>query len=155
MINNMEICKICKKELPKDSFELIKRKYRSHICRGCRSQKEAVRTRRKRKIKFSRAWFNRRFCRLKQHARNRNIKFELNFEDFCRIRTYKNEKCFYCGTTRGPFSIERLDNAKGYNVSNCVVACWRCNKMKSKDFTMEEMKILGKALRKIDKTRKV
>ena len=44
---------------------------------------------------------------------------------------------------------------KGYSVSNCAVACWRCNKLKSKDFTMEEMKILGRALRKIDKLRMV
>jgi len=151
----METCKICKKELPEHSFELIRGKWRSHICRYCRSKREAARTIRKRKIKFSRAWFDRRFCRLRRNARDRNIKFELTFEEFCRIRTYKNERCFYCGTTRGPFSIERLDNTKGYTISNCVVACWRCNKMKSKDYTMEEMRILGGALRKIDQMRNI
>jgi hypothetical protein len=149
----MKICKVCKKELPEDSFYLNRGKYRLHTCKYCLSKRETTRTLQKRKIKFSRAWFRRRFCRVKRNAKDKNKKFELTFEEFCRIRTYKNEKCFYCGTTRGPFSIERLDNVKGYSVSNCVVACWRCNKMKSKDFTMEEMKILGRALRKIDKLR--
>ncbi len=150
----MKKCKICKKELSEESFYLNKG-YRLNICKKCISEWETVRTSQKRKIKFSRAWFGRRFCRLKRNAKDRNRKFELTFEEFCRIRTYKNEKCFYCGTTHGPFSIERLDNAKGYSVSNCVVACWRCNKMKSKDFTLEEMKILGRALRKIDKMRNI
>ena len=150
----MKICKICKKELPEDSFYL-NRGYRLHTCKYCLSKREVARTSRKRKIKFSRTWLRRRFDRIKRNARDRNKKFELTFEEFCQIRTYKNEKCFYCGTTRGPFSIERLDNDKGYNVSNCVVACWRCNKMKSKDYTMKEMKILGRALRKIDKMRNI
>lgn len=151
----MKICKICKKELPEDFFGLTMGGHRLNIWKHCRSKREAARTLQKRKIKFSRAWFRRRFCRVKRNARDRNKKFELTFEEFCRIRTYKNEKCFYCGTTREPFSIERLDNAKYYTVSNCVVACWRCNKMKSKDFTMEEMQILGRALRKINKMRNI
>jgi len=149
----MRICKICKKELPENMFPLSRGKYRLYRCKKCLSKREAARNRWKRKIKFSRAWFRRRFDRLKRNAKDRNKKFELSFEEFRHIRTYKNEKCFYCGTFRDPFSIERLDNTKGYNISNCVVACWRCNKMKSKDYSMEEMQILGRALRKIDKIR--
>jgi len=147
----MKICKVCKKELPEDSFYFVGmgKRWRGNICKKCSNKK----TLQRRKIKFSRAWFRRRFCRLKRNAKDRNRKFELTFKEFCRIR--KNEKCFYCRTIRGLFSTERLDNTKGYSVLNCVVACWRCNKMKSKDFTMEEMKILEKALRKIDKLRNI
>ena len=151
----MAVCKICKKELPEDFFDLIRGKYRLHTCKHCRSKRETARTHYKRKIKFSRAWYRRRFERLKWNAKHRNKKLELTFEEFCRLRPYKNEKCFYCGTTSGLFSIERLDNTRGYTISNCVIACWRCNKMKSKDFTVEEMKILGRKLRKIDKIRNI
>ena len=147
----MKTCKVCKKRLTEDAFYFVGagKRWRGNVCKKCNNKK----TLKKRKIKFSRAWFRRRFCRLKRNAKDRKRKFELTFEEFCRIRTYKNEKCFYCGTTNGLFSIERLDNEKGYSVSNCVAACWRCNKMKSKDFSTEEMKVLGKALRKIDKMR--
>ncbi len=149
----MKTCKVCKKELIEELFPLNRGKYRLNTCKKCLSKRESIRTLQKRKIKFSRAWYRRRFDRTKRNAKDRNKKFELSFEEFCRIRTYKNEKCFYCGSIRGLFSIERLDNMKGYNVQNCVVACWRCNKIKSKDYTMEEMKILGRALGRIDKIR--
>ena len=151
----MKICKICKKELSEDSFYLNRGKYRLHTCKYCLSKRETARTLQKRKIKFSRSWFSRRFNRFKRNAKDRNKKFELTFEEFCHLRTYKKEKCFYCGTTNGLFSIDRLVNAKGYTISNCVIACFRCNKIKSKDFTMEEMKILGRVLRKIDKRRDI
>ena len=148
----MKICKICKKEFPIESFYL-NRGYRLHTCKFCITKREVARTLRKRKIRFSRDWFSRKFYRLRRHAKDRNKKFELTFEEFCRIRTYKNERCLYCETIHGPFSIERVDNTKGYSTSNCAVACWRCNKMKSKDYTTKEMHILGAALRKIDRMR--
>lgn len=148
----MKVCKICKKNLPENFFYTIKQgKYRLNRCSKCLSKRSVALIMKKRKIKFSREWFKRRFDRLKRNARDRNKKFYLTFEDFCKIRTYKNEKCFYCNsTTNIPFSIERLNNKIGYTVQNCVVACWRCNKMKSKDYTSKEMKILGRTLRKID-----
>lgn len=149
----MKICKVCKQALPENSFPLNRGKYRLHTCKACLSKRAVAWTMKARKIKFSRAWFNRRFFRLKRNAKDRGKEFDLTVEEFCRIRTYKNEHCFYCRTSRGTFSIERVDNAKGYSVQNCVVACWRCNKMKSKDYTEREMKILGNALRRIDQMR--
>ncbi len=151
----MKICKVCKKELPEDSFYLNRGKYRLHTCKYCLSKRATAYTIRKRKIRFSRAWYRRRFERFKRRAKDRGIKFELTFEEFCHLRAYKDEKCFYCGITNGPFSVDRLDNTKGYSVSNCVVACFRCNKIKSSEFVAEEMKILGRALRKIDEMRNI
>ena len=150
-----KICKDCRQELSENSFPLNRGKYRLHTCRSCLSKKSTAWTIKARKIKFSRAWFTRRFFRLKRNAKDRGKKFDLTIEEFCKIRTYKNEHCFYCGTSQDPFSIERVDNAKGYSVQNCVVACWRCNKMKSRDYTAVEMQILGEALRKIDHMRGV
>lgn len=151
----MKKCKVCEKELPEESFYLNRGKYRLHTCKYCLSKRATAYALRKRKIRFSRAWYRRRFERFKRHAKCRNIKFELTFEDFCHLRTYKKEKCFYCRTTKSPFLIDRMDNTKGYSLSNCVVVCLRCNKMKSNEFTAEEMKILGRALRKIDKIRNI
>jgi len=149
----MKICKVCKRRLSEDSFYFVGsgKRWRGNTCKKCNNKKIIQ----KRKIKFSRAWFRKRFGRLKRNAQDRNKKFDLTFEEFCCIRTYKDEVCFYCGTNQGLFSIERLDNEKGYNVLNCTVACWRCNKIKSRDFTMEEMKIIGKALKKVDEMRNI
>ena len=40
----------------------------------------------------------------------------------------KND-CFYCGKP-GPNGIDRVDNNKGYELSNCVPCCKHCNYVK-------------------------
>lgn len=149
----MKICKVCKREFPEEFFYLNRGKYRLNTCRKCLSKRSSELVISQRKIKFSRRWYRRRFERLKESAKRMNRKFELTLKDFLRLRTYKNEKCFYCGTTTGLFSIDRFNNDEGYIFSNCVVACWQCNKIKSDDYTAEEMKIIGRALKKIDRAR--
>jgi len=148
-----KICKICKKRLPEEGFYLNRGRYRLNRCKKCLSKRSVAFTLKNRKIKFSRTWFKKRFDRLRRSARVKGKKFELAFEEYRKLRTYKNEKCFYCGITEGLFSIDRMDNNEGYILSNCVVACWRCNQIKSKDYTAEEMKILGRAFRRVNKLR--
>ena len=75
----------------------------------------------------------------------------------------QNPACFYCSITPseiekikhthifwgnyGGLTIDRTDSTKGYDKDNLVLACMRCNRIKSNIFTYDEMVIIGKMLR--------
>jgi uncharacterized Fe-S cluster-containing MiaB family protein len=73
----------------------------------------------------------------KKGAKRRNILFLLTKEQFLNI---VSGSCYYCGVlssrvkiapgNNGNFmfnGIDRLDNAKGYVLGNCVACCYQCN----------------------------
>lgn len=63
-------------------------------------------------------------------------------------------KCEYCGNASwGKLGCDRIDNDKPHTKDNCICACTRCNTVRGNKFTVEEMKIIGKAIRKIEKIR--
>lgn len=85
--------------------------------------------------------------RYKSGAKNRNLAFELTYEE---CGALFKQSCYFCGkppsnkhTPRHrrkhgePIpvyyynGIDRLDSAKGYVAGNCVPCCWQCNKQKS------------------------
>ena len=101
---------------------------------------------------------------LKQIAKKRRKDFSLLYTDYLNF-TFQQD-CFYCGdrilwVARGRCSrkekppkgyltknLDRKDNTKGYSVENCVVCCGRCNKVKGRFLSFEEMVEVGKILRK-------
>ena len=84
---------------------------------------------------------------LKDH---RKIINTISYKDFLNFTKQKN--CHYCldkikwnayPTVKGKFIsnayfLDRKDNAKGYNVENCVVCCTKCNIAKGNRYTYEE-----------------
>jgi 5-methylcytosine-specific restriction endonuclease McrA len=97
---------------------------------------------------------------IKFGAKKRIIDFNLEKENF--IKWYNNQKqeCYYCSRTleeikkdnkesylfKSRLSIDRKDNKKGYELNNIVLACGRCNHIKSNYFTAQEMLKIGKVL---------
>lgn len=80
-------------------------------------------------------------------AKDRNLSFEISKEDF---RSLIEKECFYCGkepeihytskNLRGKYKwngVDRVDNTKGYSLSNCVPCCKQCNFSK-RDLKQEE-----------------
>ena len=62
---------------------------------------------------------------------------------------------FYGGKKRGGIlEVDRKDNARGYEIDNCVLACAVCNNAKSDKFTYEEFKMVGNTIGKIWRERK-
>jgi hypothetical protein len=72
-----------------------------------------------------------------KHAEERNLSFELSFEQFLEL---SQKNCYYCGLepsninksnfNNGDFiynGIDRVDNTKGYTIENCVSSCRPCN----------------------------
>jgi hypothetical protein len=83
----------------------------------------------------------------KRHARDRNLVFDLSYEDFASLII---QPCYYCGCglsnikiTKNykqgfPYNgIDRIDSAVGYNITNVVPCCKMCN-LSKKDLSKEE-----------------
>jgi len=83
----------------------------------------------------------------KRKATERNSEFCLTKEQFKKLT---KQNCFYCGTkphnslnhtgSNGGYvynGIDRINNAKGYIVGNCIPCCKKCNWMK-KTYTQQE-----------------
>jgi hypothetical protein len=91
----------------------------------------------------------------KRHARNRNLVWELSYEQ---VEKIINSPCYYCGTEKSNHKvtknckagfdhngIDRVDSAKGYLPDNVVPCCKTCNKAKGnmtqQDFIMWAQKV--------------
>lgn len=68
-------------------------------------------------------------------ARRASLDFSISREQFKKLIV---DSCYYCGELPGPHvflgmaynGIDRVDNNKGYDVSNLVTCCADCNLMK-------------------------
>ena len=68
----------------------------------------------------------------RNHANERGFAFPITKEEFASIAM---QPCAWCGThadesLRGFHGIDRVDNSRGYEVSNCVSCCKWCNRAK-------------------------
>lgn len=83
---------------------------------------------------------NKLFGQYKRQAKNRNLSFEINKEEFIEIT---KKDCYYCGykpnqiwhspKLNGDYvynGIDRLDNSVGYAKNNIVPCCKICNQAK-------------------------
>lgn len=95
------------------------------------------------------------FSSYKSQCKVAKKEFLLNFEEF---KNLVNNNCYYCGEypSKDRFignksikkslnGIDRVDNNKGYIISNCVSCCTTCNFMKKtlkkEDFLNQVVKI--------------
>jgi hypothetical protein len=83
---------------------------------------------------------NRRFSHAQGMAKQRNIVWTLDFTDYSALI---DEPCFYCQYQLGApvetgSGLDRLDNAKGYELGNVVSCCQHCNEIKMDKLTPEE-----------------
>ena len=65
--------------------------------------------------------------------------------------------CFYCGLDNNSIygsGLDRLDNSKGYVEGNIVSCCKECNSARMDNFSPEEMRVIGRAIREVKLTRK-
>jgi hypothetical protein len=99
------------------------------------------------------------YITLRSNSKKGNRTFSLTFEDFEIWFINQEQKCHYCNRTLEQskednkfinkftrLSVDRKDNIKGYDLKNMVLACYRCNSIKSDFFTYEEMLEIGKII---------
>lgn len=56
--------------------------------------------------------------------------------------------CVYCGDTH-KVGCDRIDNNKGHSKENVVPCCFECNTARNNNFSFEEMKEIGLAIREV------
>lgn len=101
---------------------------------GC-LKKEQLRAKRK----FEKTALRKKFNYYKRNARTRNLKWDMDFEEFCIL---VHGFCYFCkhpGRTElkthyGKFGhvngVDRLNSSEGYESHNCVSCCEVCNRAK-------------------------
>ena len=88
----------------------------------------------------------------KRTAKRRNFSWDITEEAYFDLIVMV---CHYCGGElyKSGVGLDRKDNVKGYEMSNVVPCCGRCNVTRGNRFTYEEMLLLAKVIREIDSTR--
>lgn len=89
---------------------------------------------------------------LRRQCKDRGLELKLSKEEY--LEVIRDLHCSYCGGTLGPGSgLDRLDNSKGYSVSNVRTCCNDCNRLRQDRLSPEELeKIVAflKVLRNTD-----
>ena len=94
---------------------------------------------------------------IKNRCKNKHIKLQMSKEEFFQWYDNQIRQCIYCGILEEEWlqtkdsmlklykhlHIDRKDNKKGYNISNIVLACPRCNLTKSDFFNFKDMLKIG------------
>ena len=75
----------------------------------------------------------------------------LDYHTGKELHEFLNE-CVYCGGTEN-LGLDRIDNNKGHTKENVLPCCRPCNTMRGDNFTVVEMKKIGKVIKMIKESR--
>ena len=146
------ICSVCGVAKPIECFEIGRGK-----CIACRKAWQSEWSRNWRasgKAKVAVDKSNRtaraRFAACRQNANRRGVICTLTFDEYCLLIT---QLCTYC---QGPLNatgsgLDRKDSSEGYTTDNVTPCCWQCNRIKSNEFSYEEMLIIGPSVRRANR----
>lgn len=87
----------------------------------------------------------RMFGAYKLRDKKRNLHNDITLEFF---REKIKEGCIYCGD-KNRVGFDRIDNNLGHIKSNVVPCCYVCNCARNDNFSFEEMKLIGLAIKEI------
>jgi len=149
----IKICKKCLQSKSLGGFYKNKHMRDGHFneCKQCclarakqhRSENKEYHKERKEKYYHSPAGV---YHKKRGQAIHMRIDFSINRDDFIQWFTSQPLVCYYCGGVLinkkiypNGLVIERRDNNAGYSIDNIVLACQRCNGIKSNIFTDSEM----------------
>ena len=93
-----------------------------------------------------------KFSQLKYRAKKRGFPLEISFEYYAKLM---EQLCYYCESplNLNGYSLDRVDTCKGYYPENLVPCCGLCNWIKSDIFEVDEMQIIGQAIRIVKQKR--
>ena len=127
----MKTCKGPCKET-KDESEFYKHKrakggVRNHCKSCCRAYEEENKESIKAYQKTHSQTPKGKFSAYKASAKERDIPFDLTFEEFS---TFWQKPCVYSGHEIATIGLDRIDSSKGYTIDNVLPCCSICNIIK-------------------------
>lgn len=89
-----------------------------------------------------------RFARLRHAAKQRGLEVTLTFDDYRRLM--EDARCAYCSAAPAAtgHGVDRKDSKRGYTLDNVVTACDPCNRIKGDLLTFDQMKVIGRIIRR-------
>lgn len=147
--SGLKKCKICENIKDLGEFYPIGDSYYSSQCKKCagvllknryKENTNGHRDRAKSLTKKNKKDPEKRFKAYKAGAENRNILFNITFEQFYRLW---QRPCSYCASPIETIGVDRIDNEKGYSVDNICSCCSTCNywkKAQSQEFFISHAK---------------
>lgn len=90
-----------------------------------------------------------RFSSVSTLARRQDKEWTLIEQEW---REIISKPCFYCeleNNVQSGSGLDRLDNDRGYVPGNIVSCCRECNTARNSNFSPEEMRIIGRAIREV------
>lgn len=89
----------------------------------------------------------RKFYKYRQYDSARGLEtLTCTVREFC--KELSEAECTYCGS-KTDVGLDRIDNKLGHCESNTVWACSLCNMTRGNRFTVDEMRVIGKAIRSL------
>lgn len=113
----MKCCTKCGKLKPLENFYRSGKNKRKSICIDCYKEYR----------KISDYKPESRYKKYIRDAKRRKLVFKLTREEFF---SFEDKPCRYCGEKVHPISLDRIDNLKGYILSNVDACCSDCNFLK-------------------------
>lgn len=143
-LNRQKRCSECGILKPLNKENFAKWGYYHPICRECsgikKLQKERDRSNKLNKPRVAKhlVYRYRTTDKLKGLETNLSSSF---------LEEIYDKSCTYCGFPAT--GLDRIDNKIGHIESNCLPCCKECNHARNDNFTHEEMKIIGKAIKDV------
>lgn len=105
-------------------------------------------------LKYKKTWKG-RYIQAKSESNRRNKReFTITEEQY--LELMQNSKCTYCNHDLEGYhgsGLDRIDNSIDYHINNVIPCCKVCNRIRSNEFSVDEMKALGKTIKKIRRDR--
>lgn len=141
-LNGFKICVNCNKNKELSEFD----NKRNH-CKDCRVLYKN--NNKKTKIDIYMPNLNLIFKNCVKYAKKRNKEWNIEFEDYCRLRT---SQCFYCNNLLGKrgVGLDRINNLMGYGIDNVVPCCGRCNIFRSDIYEFDDFVKFSNLIKQID-----
>ena len=70
-----------------------------------------------------------KYARYRRRAKELGVAFELSYDEFY---LFWQRPCSYCGSEIRTVGLDRMNNLKGYELSNITSCCPTCNYMKKR-----------------------